>query len=108
MVRIQAVTICPTIPQRTADNRLDEPTPRIAAEMTWVVLIGAPKNDATAITPADDVSAENPCTASRLKILWPIVLIIFQPPVAVPMAMHRAQASWTQRHSHIGDLMPDE
>lgn len=66
-----------------------------------MVLIGAPKNDAPEITAAADVSAEKPCTASRLKILWPIVLIIFQPPVAVPMAMHKAQVIWT----HSGTVM---
>jgi CheY-like chemotaxis protein len=65
MVRSQAVTIRRATPQRTADSRLEEPTPKIAADMTCVVLIGAPNDEAIAITPAADVSAENPCTASR-------------------------------------------
>lgn len=34
IVRTQAVAMRPATPQRTADNRLDEPTPRMDAEMT--------------------------------------------------------------------------
>ena len=105
MVSTQATAICPATPQRTADNRLDEPTPRMEAEMTWVVLIGAPKKEAVKITPAADVSAEKPWTAWRWKILWPMVLIIRQPPVAVPRPMHRAQEICTQTGTVIAGIL---
>jgi hypothetical protein len=42
IVKIQAQTICCATPQRTADNRFDEPTPMMAPVMVWVVLIPTP------------------------------------------------------------------
>ena len=38
IVRTQALTIRPAIPQRTAERRRVAPTPRIAPEMAWVVV----------------------------------------------------------------------
>ena len=43
MVRTQAHTIRPATPQRTADNRLIDPTPMMAPVMVWVVLTGTPR-----------------------------------------------------------------
>ena len=60
IVSTQAMSRLPAIPQRTADNRLVEPTPKIQAVMVWVVLMGAPMTEAQAMTAAADVSAANP------------------------------------------------
>ena len=40
MVRIHAMTRFPATPQRTAESRLVEPTPKMQAVMVWVVLTG--------------------------------------------------------------------
>src|SRR5271167_120618 len=42
IVRIQAQTMRPATPQRTADKRCKEPTPTMAPVMVWVVLTGMP------------------------------------------------------------------
>ncbi len=59
-VIIQAVTILPAIPQRTADSRRVAPTPIIDVLMQWVVLTGIPRNEATSITEAAEVWAIKP------------------------------------------------
>jgi hypothetical protein len=46
MVRIQAHTIWPATPQRTAVSLRREPTPMIEPVIVWVVLTGMPKNEA--------------------------------------------------------------
>ena len=46
IVRIQAQTLRPARPQRTADARTVEPTPTIAPVIVWVVETGIPKCDA--------------------------------------------------------------
>ena len=43
-----------------------------------------------------EVSAAKPWTGSSLKMRCPMVLTIFQPPMAVPRAMAPAQLSLTQ------------
>jgi len=60
MVMIQAITMFFTIPHLTAESPREEPDPMIAVEITWVVLMGAPKSDMPAMTAAAEVSAENP------------------------------------------------
>ena len=46
-VSTQAATILPARPQRTAEKRLEAPTPMMVALITWVVLSGKPKREAT-------------------------------------------------------------
>ena len=104
-VSTQAVTSWPATVQRTAERRLVEPTPKMQAEMVCVVLTGAPSTDAPEMTRAADVSAAKPCTGSSLKILWPIVLMIFQPPSAVPIAMASAQTHLTQKGTAIVSIL---
>jgi len=48
---------------------------------------GIPKCDAASITTAAGVSAEKPWIGSDLVSRIPIVLIILQPPMAVPIPM---------------------
>ena len=96
MVRIQAQTMFPTIPQRTADSRLVEPTPMIAVVMTCVVETGIPKWEAVPIIMAAVVSAAKPCTGCSRIILLPSVWMILQPPLIVPNPMTMAQESLTQ------------
>ena len=81
----------PATPQRTAFGRSIEPTPMIALAMTWVVETGIPKCDAPRMTVAAVVSAANPWTGSSLTTFWPIVLMIRQPPAAVPEADRRCR-----------------
>lgn len=95
MVSTQALTMLCATPHRTAENRLDDPTPKILPEITCVVETGIPKWLAVKMTAAADVSAANPCTGSRRMILWPIVLMIRQPPADVPAAIATAHASTT-------------
>ena len=59
-VSTQAMVIFPAMPHRTAENRLVAPTPRMAADTTWVVLTGMPNWLAAMIMAADDVSAAKP------------------------------------------------
>src|SRR5437773_1000491 len=73
-----------------------EPTPRIAPEMACVVEIGMPKRVAISITVPAVVSAAKPCTGVSLVMRTPIVLMIRQPPVAVPMPIATAQMTFTQ------------
>lgn len=42
-VSIQAIMMLPAIPQRTAENRLVDPTPITEALTQWVVLTGMPR-----------------------------------------------------------------
>ena len=74
----------PATPQRTAESRVLEPTPMMAVEMTWVVDTGAPIWEAVRMIVAAVVSAAKPWTGSSLTTRWPIVLMIRQPPTAVP------------------------
>src|SRR5260370_26282742 len=96
MVRTQASNIFWATPQRTADTRFDAPTPMMLAEITCVVLTGAPKWVATRITVAPAVSAAKPLMGRSLIILWPIVFMIRQPPEAVPRPIATAQLTITQ------------
>src|SRR4029078_6048843 len=80
----QATTMLPATPQRTAENRSLAPTPMIADEITWGVETGIPSGDAPMMIVAAVFSAAKPCTGSSLTTRWPIVLMIRQPPAAVP------------------------
>ncbi len=51
-VSIQAIMILPAIPQRTAENRLVDPTPITEALTQCVVLTGMPRCDAVSMTDA--------------------------------------------------------
>ena len=50
----------PTIPHLTAETRTVLPTPIMEVEITWVVLMGMPKNEDDRMTPAAAVSAAKP------------------------------------------------
>jgi hypothetical protein len=79
-VRIQAITMLPATPQRTADTRLAAPAPITAPEIVWVVDSGKPTWVAARITAAPLPWAAKPWAASILMIRLPIVLMIRQPP----------------------------
>src|SRR5687767_13223646 len=72
IVRIQATSMFLATPQRTADTRLEAPTPMILEEMTCVVLTGALSAVATRITIEAEVSAANPLMGRSLMIRCPI------------------------------------
>ena len=93
-----------TTVQRTALARLEAPTPMIADDTTWVVETGRPKIDATMITAAELVSAAKPLIGCSLTILWPSVLMMRQPPPAVPAAITSAHSTFT--HTGIGKCPP--
>ena len=71
MVRIQATTMLPATPQRTAEVRRAAPTPMIAPVMVWVVETGMPSCAAVTRMVADAVSAANPSIGCSLTSLWP-------------------------------------
>src|SRR3982750_1638922 len=80
-VKIQAPTMLPATPQRTADSRLVAPTPMIDDVIVCVVEIGAPNvMPATYRMDAAVVSAAKPCGGSRWMIRRPRVRMIRQPP----------------------------
>src|SRR3972149_3107564 len=87
MVRIQAHTIRPASPHRTAEKRCTDPTPTIEPVMVWVVLTGTPSAVAAKIAPAPAVSAQNPCTGLSLVRREPMVFTMRQPPASVPAAI---------------------
>ena len=87
MVKIQAHTMLPATPQRTALARCAEPTPTIAPVMVWVVDTGMPSAVARNSVSAPPVSAQKPPTGLSLVIFWPMVLTMRQPPNMVPSAM---------------------
>src|SRR5581483_2987861 len=87
IVTIQAMTMLPATPQRTAEARCAEPTPMIAPVIVCVVETGIPSVEARKRVSAPPVSAENPPTGLSLVIRWPIVLTMRQPPNRVPSAI---------------------
>src|SRR4029079_17302871 len=96
IVRIQAQTIWPATPQRTADSRRVAPTPTIAPVIAWVVLTGTPSWVAVSSANAAPVSAANPPTGCSLVIFAPIVWMIRQPPASVPNAIAACAERITQ------------
>jgi len=66
-------------------------------EMMWVVERGSPIRDATSMTVAADASAVNPGIGLRWTRLMPRVLMIRQPPNAVPSPIALAQRNITRK-----------
>src|SRR5690606_37530116 len=97
MVRIQAPIIFSTTVHLMALRRLAVPTPMIADEMLCVVDTGMPSDEAARITEAALVSAAKPWMGCSLTSLCPRVLMIRQPPAAVPAAITSAQVILIQR-----------
>src|SRR5215831_4202239 len=93
MVKIQAQTMRPATPQRTAESRPVDPTPTIAPVMVCVVLTGIPFIASTNRVAAPALSAQNPPTGLSLVIFDPMVRTIRHPPTYVP----RAMAAWAER-----------
>ena len=81
---IQAQTIRPATPHRTALKRLSDPTPTIDPVIVWVVLIGIPKNAVTRNTQAAPDSAQKPSTGRSFTIFCPMVLTMRHPPHMIP------------------------
>ena len=79
MVRIQAHTILPATPQRTADSRCVAPTPTIEPVIVCVVLTGMPPTAVPMSITAPAVSAQKPPTGRSLVSRIPMVLTIRQP-----------------------------
>ena len=100
IVRIQAQTIRPATPHRTADSRLIDPTPMIAPVIVCVVLTGTPRWVAVKSEIAPAVSAAKPPTGCSLVIYDPMVWMMRQPPESVPSAIAACAESTT--HSGIG------
>src|SRR5580692_6253639 len=91
MVKIQAQTMRSTTVHLMALKRRAQPTPMIEAAILWVVETGIPKTDAIAMTVAELASAAKPLIGWSFTIRWPRVLMMRQPPTAVPEAMVSAQ-----------------
>src|SRR3972149_4122234 len=101
MVRIHAHTILPPTPQFTFRCPWESPVPRMAEVMTWVVLMGIPIADAVRITPAEEVSAQNPWTGCNFTMSLPTVLMIRHPPIAVPKAIEAAEGICSLRNPRL-------
>src|SRR5690606_14544705 len=106
MVMIQAQMMRSITPIFSARGFLAKPTPMIAVEMLWVVETGMPKCAARVSTVAELVSAAKPWIGCSLTILWPRVLMMRQPPEAVPAAITRAQVSTIQVAMWVLSLSP--
>src|SRR6266487_5949909 len=104
IVTTHATTMRPAIPQRTADNLLVAPTPRIAEEMTWVVETGIPRRLAVSRMAAAAVSAAKPLIGRNSTTLNPTVRTMRQPPTAVPRPIEVAAARIT--HSGTPHWLP--
>ena len=89
IVKIQAQTMLPATPQRTALARCAEPTPTMAPVMVWVVETGMPSAVARNNVSAPPVSAQKPPTGRSLVIFYPIVRTMRQPPNSVPRPIDR-------------------
>ena len=99
MVSTHATTMFKVTLQRTADNRFADPTPDIAPVITCVVETGTPNDVARKMLEAAAVSAQKPSIGASFVIFCPIVLMMRQPPLIVPIAMAVWAASTTQRES---------
>src|SRR5574341_258311 len=78
IVRIQAHTIRPATPQRTADSRCVAPTPMIEPVIVWVVLTGMPPIAVPSSITAPAGSAQKPPTGRSLVSRIPMVLTMRQ------------------------------
>ena len=100
------VTILIATPQFTPLNRLDDPTPKMADEETWVVDTGSPIMVAPCNTANAVKSAANPLIGFTLKIFFATVLIIRIPPIIVPKPIVPAQRTCTQNGTSNVDWKP--
>ena len=96
MVNTQAQTMRDAKPQRTADTRLDKPTPMMAPVMVCVVDTGMPSDVATNKAMAPDVCAQNPPDGRMRVMPMPMVRTMRQPPNKVPAAIATWQEMTTQ------------
>lgn len=83
-------------PQRTADTRLDKPTPMMAPVMVWVVDTGIPSAVAINNAMAPEVWAQKPPDGRMRVMPMPMVRTMRQPPNSVPKAMATWQDITTQ------------
>src|SRR5690242_1902302 len=97
----------PATPQRTAENRRVEPTPRIEEVITCVVEIGAAKAYAVvSMIPLATVCAANPPTGVSWMTRRPRVRMTRQPPEYVPRLIASAEDSTTQNGTWKLDRCP--
>ena len=87
MVKTQAHTMRPAIPQRTAESRWTAPTPTIAPVIVCVVLTGMPARAVANKVMAPAVSAQNPPTGLSLVMRCPMVFTMRQPPKSHPVLL---------------------
>src|SRR4026209_1088365 len=87
MVRIQAHTMLPASPQRTADIECVDPTPTIDPVMVCVVDTGMPRLGAGDGVMEPESSAQKPSGGRILVMRWPMVFTMRQPPNSVPKPM---------------------
>ena len=87
IVMIQAQTMLPATPQRTALIRFREPTPMIAPVIVCVVLTGIPSAEAINKLVAAPDSAQKPSTGRIFATFCPMVFTMRQPPDIVPSAI---------------------
>jgi len=87
IVKIQAQTMLPATPQRTADAPRTLPTPTMAPVIVCVVDTGTPSVEARNSVSAPPNSAQKPPTGLSLVMRWPMVLTMRQPPNIVPRPM---------------------
>jgi hypothetical protein len=83
--------------QFTLLKPFDVPVPAMDIEVIWVVLTGKPKKVAPEMTRAELKSAIKPLAGSILVIFLLTVLIILQPPAAVPKAKTTATTILTSQ-----------
>src|SRR5271165_4157593 len=102
MVKIHAQTMRSTTLHLMALNRFAQPTPMMEAEILCVVETGMPSHVARAMTVAELVSAAKPLMGCSFTILWPSVLMMRQPPTAVPDAIVNAQDTLIHTAISIG------
>src|SRR5437870_12693501 len=98
IVSTHAITMLIATPQRTADNRLVDPTPMMPPAIVCVVLTGMPTCVANKIAAADEASAAKPSLGSSLVIRRPIVRTMRHPPASV----HAAIAACAERITQMG------
>ncbi len=96
IVRIQAQTIRPATPHRTAENFRTDPVPTIAPVIVCVVETGTPRAVARKSEAAPLVSAQNPPGGASFVIRIPMVRTIRQPPLMVPKPIAAWHESTTQ------------
>ena len=83
-------------PQRTADRRRVEPTPRMAEPIVWVVDTGTPSRLAASMTVAAAVSAAKPWIGRSSTTRKPMVRMMRQPPIDVPRPIAVAAVTMIQ------------